>query len=88
MAGCRLAIEQRAVGHRHDARGSVDREPSTGVIIQRVGDRVVGRIGIGCQSGHANHGAVGRILVDRVGCRVAVGDRTDVEFVDVVDVDR
>ena len=53
---------------------TVDREPSTGVVVQRVGDRVVGRVGVARQSGHADHRAIGGVFVNGVGRGVAVGD--------------
>ena len=88
MAGRRFAIEQRAVGHGDHAGAAVDRESSAGVIVQRVGDRVVGRVGVGGQGRHTDHRAVGGVFIDRVGGRVTVGDRSDVEFIDIVDRDR
>ena len=67
---------------------TVDREPTTGIVVQRVGDRVVGGVGVASQSGHADRRAVGGVFVNGVGRGVAVGDRSDVEFINVIDVDR
>ena len=46
VAGRCFSIEQGAVGDRDHAGRAIDRESSARVIVQRVGDRVVGRVGI------------------------------------------
>ena len=45
------------------------------VVLQAVGDRVGGGIGVAGRGGDADRGAVGRVLVDGVGRGVGVGDR-------------
>ncbi len=87
VAGRRFPIQQCAVGHGDHAGVGVDGEPPAGGVVQRVGDRVVGRIGIGSQRRDADHGAIGGVLIHRVGRQVAVGHSPDIEFVDIVDVD-
>ncbi len=84
VARCGLAVQQRAVGDRDDAAVGVDGEAAAGVIEQRVGDRVGGRVRIAGLGGDAHRGAVGGVLVDRIGGDIAVGRVADVELVDVV----
>ena len=62
-----FAIQQRAVGDRNHTGRSVDREPTAGVVVQRVGDRVVGGVGVARQGRHADHRAIGGVFVNRVG---------------------
>ena len=79
----------RAVGDRHDAGAAVDRESSAVVIIQRVGDRVVRRIGVAGQGRHADRRADWpRSRRLRWLSPSLSRDRSDVEFIDIVDVDR
>ena len=77
-----------AAGHRDHAGAGVDREPAAVVVLQRIGDRVVGRIVITGRRGDADHRADCGVLVDRVGRRISIGHRADIELVDIVDVDR
>ena len=82
-----LVVQQRGVCHCDDAGVGIDREASTGGIVEGVADRV-GAIGVGGQGGHTDSRAVSRILGDRVGGAVIVGDRTDVELIDIREIDR
>ena len=82
----RLAVD--GPGHGHHARVGVDGEPAAVVVLQAVGDRVVRGIGVAGRRGHADRRADDRVFVHRIGRGVTVGDRTDVELVQVVDVDR
>ena len=63
--------ESRAAGHGDHARVGVDREPAAGVVVQRVGDRVVGGIGVGGAGrdadGRADDGVFGHRLAAGVG---------------------
>ena len=63
----------------------MNRPPS---LSKRMSDRVGRRIGVAGRGRDADHGVDGRVLVDLVGRSVDVRHRTDVEFVDIVDVDR
>ena len=82
----RLAVD--GPGHGDDARVGIDGEASAVVVLQAVGDRIVRGIGVAGRGGDADRGADDRVLIDRIGRGVAVGDRADVEFVQVVDRDR
>ena len=85
-AGVRLAVD--GPGHGDDARVGIDGEPSAVVVLQAVGDRVVRGIGVAGAGRDAHRRADDRVLVHRIGRGVTVGDRPDVELVQVVDVDR
>ena len=82
----RLVIE--GAGHGDHARVGVDGKPATGIVAAGCSDRVVGRIGVAGQAGHADRGADDRILGHRVGRGVRIGDRADVEFVHIAHRDR
>src|SRR4029079_687679 len=71
----------------HHARGAVDLEAAAGVVVQRVGDSVVGGVVVLGEGRDAHDRAHGRVLVDRVGRGVVVDRGGDVELVDVVDPD-
>ena len=86
MAGRVLVVEQRAVGDGDDAGVGIDGETTTRRVIEAVADRI-GTIGIGCQGGDANSGAVGGILRDGIGRAVVVGDGADVGLVGVAQID-
>ena len=87
MRGRSLVIEERGVCHRDDTGVGIDGETATGVVVEGVGDGV-GAVGIGGQGGNAHGRAVGRVLGHGVRRGIAVGDGTDVELVDVAQVDR
>ena len=57
-------------------------------VVQRVGDRAVGRIRVARKRGHTDDGVGRGVLVDGVNRGVAVDRRGDIELVDVVNVDR
>ena len=82
MRGRGLIVEQRAIGDSDDAGVGIDREAAPSGIVEAVGDRV-GAVGVGGEGRHTNGGAIGGILGNGIGVAVAVGDRADVEFVDV-----
>ena len=71
----RLPVDR--AGDGHDARVGVDGKASAGVVLQAVGDRVGGRIGVAGGGGDPDDRAVGRVFVHRVGRGVGVGDRAD-----------
>ena len=87
MAGSGFVVEQAAVGDRDDASGAVDRKASPGGIVQGVGDGVGRAVGIGCGSRNSDKRPIGRVFGEGVGGSVAVGDRANVELVDVGEVD-
>ena len=88
VAGNGFAIEQRAVVNSDDTTNRIDLEPSTSVIVERVGDRTVGRIRVARERGYADHRVGCSALVDGIDRGVAVGRRGDIELIDVVNVDR
>ena len=82
----RFAVDR--AGHGDDAGAGVDRESAAVVVLQRVGDRVGRRVGVAGRSGDADDRADDRVFIHCVGRAVGIGDRSDVEFIDIVDVDR
>ncbi len=69
--------------HRHDARRAVDGEAAAGIVRQRVGDAVGGRIAIRGEGGDADGGADRRVLCDCIGGSIRIRRGRDVELVDV-----
>ena len=87
MTVVRVKVEERAVGDRDDASRTVDGESATGAVVEGVGDSVVGRVGIAGRSSQANGCSIGRVFSHRIGCRIAVADGSDIELVDIGQVD-
>ena len=85
VASGRFVVE-RAIDC-HDTRGGMDGEQATGAIVERIGDRVVGCVGISSCDCNAYGGADGRIFCYGVGGSVAIADGTHVEFIDIVEID-
>ena len=81
------ASRSMRAGDGHDARVGVDGKASAVVVLQAVGDRVGGGIGVAGRGGDADAVPLDRVLVHRVGRGVGVADRAHVELVDVVDLD-
>ena len=82
----RLAVDRAGHGH-HAAWASMANRPPA-LSAQRIGHGVGGGVGVAGERGDPDHGADGRVLVDRVGRGVVVGRGRDRELVDVVDRDR
>ena len=83
----RGGFEVKRTGHRDDTGARIDSESSTGITIERVGDLVGGTVEIGRESCQADHSPVGRVFIDGISCRVGVGDGSDVELVDIGQID-
>ena len=60
----RFAIDR--TGHGHHAGAGIDGESSAVVVIERIGDRVVGRIRVAGRSGDTDGRSDGRILIDLI----------------------
>ena len=82
----KLAIN--GAGNRDDACRRIDREAAAAAVVQRIGDCVVGRVGIGCEGGNTDEGSDGGVFQNVVRGRIDVRDRGDGEFVDVANRDR
>ena len=71
VAGRRLVVEQRGIGHGHDAGRGIDGEAAAGVVAQREGDGAAVDVARG--RGDPDQVAVGGAFRNRVGGSVAVG---------------
>ncbi len=85
MARSRLEVECGVDSHH--AGHAVDGEAPTGIVVEGVGDSIGRGVGIRRKRGDADDGAVGRVLIDGVGRRIAVHRRGHGKFVHVGDTD-
>ena len=82
-----LEIQQQTVGNRHHAGIAVNGKTSARIVGQRISDGVVGGIRIAGSGSQSNGCTVDCILRDVVGCRIIVGNRAHIKFIDIDNVE-
>ena len=82
-----FVIQQRAICDGNDACGAVNREATTSIVGQAVGDSIGGRISIRRERRDADNCSVACVFDHRIRCGIVVNRSRDSRFVNVADGD-